>query len=100
MCDAKEVPSNPGRGPSSDEYRKRQAERDSAGYGAIQGAQAMDTATNRVMDKRVVVNMLHNRVGELRRNADGVERLAQLMSAAGDHDYQLFAVILDKLQLR
>jgi len=89
---------NPSRKPTPEEYSKqreaekqdRMASHDTAGQGMIQGAQAV----NQIMDKRLVVSMLHTRAGELRRQAEGIERLAQLVGAASDHDYHLFSYLL------
>jgi len=53
-----------------------------------------------IMDKRIAISMLHNRTGELRRQAEGVERLAQLLGAASDHDYHLFAAVIDLINRR
>lgn len=95
---------NPNRKLTPEEYKQRDAEMqdriasqsDSAGHGLIQGA----AGANKIMDKRIIVSLLHNRAGELRRNAEGIERLAQLMGAASDHDYHLFSTVLTLLDRR
>jgi hypothetical protein len=73
-------------------------ESDAAGYGRIQGNQT-DVA-NRVMDKRVCQQLLHVRAKELQQQAAGMQRLAELISAAGDYDYQLFTALLTMLDRR
>jgi hypothetical protein len=92
------------REPTPEEIRRRRDEKmkhDQAGqvssqadtYGVAQGI-------NQVMDKRIVVSALHNRAGEMRSRADGLERLAELLSAAAHHDYALFAAVLSLLDRR
>lgn len=75
-------------------------ESDAAGYGnrMVQGNQT-DVA-NRVMDKRVCQQLLHVRAKELQQQAAGMQRLAELIGAAGDYDYQLFTALLTMLDRR
>jgi hypothetical protein len=73
-------------------------ESDAAGYGRVQGNQT-DVA-NRVMDKRVCQQLLHVRAKELQQQAAGMQRLAELIGAAGDYDYQLFTALLTMLDRR
>lgn len=61
-------------------------EADCAGAGQITGSQ--------VMDKRVVMNMLHQKAHVLDTQARGLLRLADLVQATTDHDYPLFTTIL------
>lgn len=86
-------------------HRKDQA--DQAGYGQVGGV-AQDPATqyglkqgvNRLMDKRIVQSVLHQRASELRAQADGLERLSELIGAAATHDMTLFSIILTLVERR
>lgn len=73
---------------------------DTAGYGMIQGTQQTGDVVNRVMDKDVLVRMLHQRSHELQMSARGMQRLAELVGAAGPHDFELFSVLFNILKLR
>jgi hypothetical protein len=70
-------------------------ESDAAGYGMVQGNQV-----NQVMDKLVVVKMLYQRANEIEANARGIRRLAELVNAAGNTDFDLFAMILTIVRTR
>jgi hypothetical protein len=70
-------------------------ESDAAGYGMVQGNQV-----NQVMDKLVVVKMLYQRASEIEANARGIRRLAELVNAAGNTDFDLFAMILTIVRTR
>lgn len=89
------------------DFEKRRAiEAEQAGQGELVGRSGSPAETyglkqaSAIMDKRIAISMLHNRAGELRRQAEGVERLAQLLGAASDHDYHLFAAVIDLINRR
>lgn len=82
-----------------EQLKRRDAERqdrlashsDGAGHGLIQG---------NAMDKHIVMRCLYNKAEELRRHALGVERLAQLVGAASEQDYNLFSYVLEMFNRR
>lgn len=78
---------------------KRETER-AGSMSMIQGAQAIDTVANRVMDKRICQDMLFTRAGELERQAIGTRRLAELVGATSDNDYPLFMAVLALIDRR
>lgn len=63
---------------------------DTGGHGTISGGEAMGL---QVMDKRIIISALQQRAKLLRSQAEGIDRLAQLVGAASDHDYALFATL-------
>jgi hypothetical protein len=82
-----------------EERLKRQLEK-GAGMGTIQGAQAIAGTANRVMDKRVVQSVLYQKASELRGQAEGLERLAELVGAAANHDMTLLSAVLTLIDHR
>lgn len=73
---------------------ERQSRHDQAGYGLVSGAQ-LET-----IDKRIAIDLLRNRAGDLRHQAAGIERMAELLGAASEHDYLLFAAVLSLFDRR
>jgi hypothetical protein len=101
------------REPTPEEYRKRREAEIADKIGRASGAgqvatQEVDTASqyglkqgvNRLMDKRIVQGVLHQKASELRAQADGLERLAELVGAAANHDMTLFSAVLTLLDRR
>jgi hypothetical protein len=75
--------------PSSHDYErelKEQSRQDTAG---VSGEQL-----NKVMDKRVIVDLLHQKARLMQQQANGLRRLADLVQATTDHDYPLFTILL------
>lgn len=79
------------------EGRVRQA---SLGAGAMPSNMMVDTAPNRVMDKRLCQDMLFQRAAELERQSAGIRRMAELIGATSDNDYALFMAVLTMVDRR
>jgi len=100
------------REPTPEEYGRKLAamkrDQEKLADMAVSGAGQVDTASqyglikgaNRIMDKRIVQSVLHQKASELRAQADGLERLAELVGAAANHDMTLFSAVLTLIDRR
>jgi len=73
---------------------------DVSGHGMIHGTQDTAGSVNQIMDKHLLVKLLHQRAHEMQVQSRGIQRLAELVSAAGPHDFDLFSVLFTVLKVR